>query len=71
MEKTLSEQAFWIGYDEAAKRGTLIAPCVSEEMMEFVKKHSMGIGDSIPWFKAFNEGQARWFREETRQMLEQ
>lgn len=64
MDKTLEQQAFEIGYREAKRCDYLSAPCRSKEMMDFVSNHSKGMGDSVPLYKAFNAGQAKWFNEE-------
>ena len=66
MAKTLKEQAFEIGYREAEKSGYLITPASSKAIMDFVSEHSKKIGDSIPWFKAFNAGQAKWLEDDAK-----
>lgn len=66
MTKTLEQQAFEIGYREAERCDYLSAPCRSKEMMDFVSNHSKGIGDSVPLYKAFNAGQAKWFHEDAK-----
>lgn len=66
MIKKLKEQAFEIGYREAEKHNGLIAPAHSEEMMDFISEHSKEIGDSIPWLKAFNAGQAKWLGDDVK-----
>lgn len=66
MAETLKEQAFEIGYREAEKNDCLVTPAHSKTMMEFVSEHSKEIGDSIPWLKAFNDGQAKWLEDDVK-----
>lgn len=69
MNKGLEKQAFEIGYREAEKHDSLIVPAHSKEMMGFISKHSKMAGDSIPWLKAFNAGQAKWFGDDFRRVF--
>lgn len=54
----LQERAWKIGVKEAHSQQKIVPACKSVEMMDFIKKHSQKVGDSIPWLEAYNHGVA-------------
>lgn len=54
----LESIAYGIGISEAHKNGCIVPAAKSQLMMEFMRKNSKKVGDSIPWLIAYNKGVA-------------
>lgn len=59
MKMTMLEEEAWkIGVKEAHSQKRIVPAAQSVEMMEFIKRNSKKLGDSIPWIAAYNNGVA-------------
>ncbi len=59
MKMTMLEEEAWkIGVGEAHAQRRIVPAAQSVEMMEFIKRNSKKLGDSIPWIAAYNNGVA-------------
>ena len=54
----LEEEAWKIGVSEAHAQRRIVPAAQSTEMMNFIRRNSKKVGDSIPWLAAYNNGVA-------------
>ena len=52
----LEEEAWKIGVKEAHSQKRIVPAAQSVEMMNFIRRNSKKLGDSIPWIAAYNNG---------------
>jgi hypothetical protein len=59
MKMTMLEEEAWkIGVKEAHSQKRIVPAAQSVEMMNFIRRNSKKVGDSIPWIAAYNNGVA-------------
>lgn len=54
----LEVEAWKIGVNEAHSQKRIVPAAQSVKMMNFIKRNSNKMGDSIPWLVAYNNGVA-------------
>lgn len=63
--KSIIEQAYEIGYEDATAQDSLTVPAYSEKLSALIKENCKEIGDSIPLLKAYHQAQADWLHNQT------